>query len=421
MRYACTYRDIFCLSLQVNSSIIFGNSYIVDSYKAKMLANQGPREKTEIIAMDFLKQRPKSATMRLRNIDSSLSDHRLRLPSVQSAVSQFVQLSKGNRSAGSRTLAVTLPDPESQCEQIVGEDGAARMRYTHGTPCDADLMSKERFKTMTLLYHELAMDSVDVVFDANNPESRRSCSPRKMIAGSPTLQGMQAQIESLAVSFASRCNIPKSRSLPEASFFHSLQSMTSSEDQKASHVQNKPNDNHDKSEDDTIVYEKLPPVVTPSIDGNETPVFKDIDATDFKETGSERRHTCRKKSVKIKHGKKSKKKEADDHHDFVVTDGVINPDIHRDAYIRALQDARSKYFRKAQPNSFVTEPYKFSYFDVTNKNEKGKLPKERDFRNYVGMRRIFGDIRLDDYYSLRYTGKYISKKPEVKTLLKDNV
>lgn len=65
--------------------------------------------------------------------------------------------------------------------------------------------------------------------------------------------------------------------------------------------------------------------------------------------------------------------------------------------------------------------YKFFYFDVINKNEKGKFLKERDFWNYVGMWRIFGDIWLDDYYFFRYMGKYIFKKLEVKILLKDNV
>lgn len=386
-----------------------------------MLANDTSHDQTKIIPMDFLRQRPKSATMRLRNIDSSPSDYKLSLPSVESAVSQFVQLGKGNRSAGSRTLAVTLPDPESQDEHASAEGGSARMRYTHGTPVDADLMTKERIKTMSLLYHELAMDSVDVVFDANNPESRRSCSPRKLIVGSPALQGMQAQIQSLTESFARHCRIPKSRSLPEASCFKSLQTMRSSADnQTPSIIQNVSDQIDNEKMDTSNMHDKLPPVMTPTVNGNETSIFKDSDLVDFKETGSEKRHVCRKKAVKMKHGKKNKKKEAEIHHDFVVTDGVINPDIHKDAYIRALQDARSKYFRKAPPNSYVTEPYKFSYFDVTNKNDKGKLPKERDFRNYVGMRRIFGDIRLDDYYSLRYTGKYISKKPEVRTLLKDN-
>lgn len=376
-----------------------------------MFANQDQREQTDIVAMDFLRQRPKSATMRLRNIDTSLSDHKLILPTVESAVTQFIQLSKRNRSAGNRTLAVSLPDPESHCEQSSVENIGVRMRYTHGIPCDADLMSKERHKTMALLYHELAMDSVDVVFDANNPDSRRSCSPKKIVVGSPTLQGMQAQIQSLTESFAHRCRIPKSRSLPESTYFRSIQTMTSPDVQQLQSVQDTPTD--DKLKDDIDMFDKLPPVVTPPLNGNDTLTFKD--------NRNDRRQACKKKTHKSKQSKKNKKKETEDHHDWVITDGIINPDIHRDAYIRALQDARSKYFRKASPNSYVTEPYKFSYFDVTNKNERGKQPKERDFRNFVGMRRIFGDIRLDDYYSHRYTGKYITKKPEVRTLLKDNV
>ncbi|XP_061170212.1 uncharacterized protein LOC133179471 [Saccostrea echinata] len=379
----------------------------------KMLANQEPRAHTEIVPMDFLRQRPKSATMRLKNIDTSLSDHRITFPTVKSAVSQFVQINSRNRSAGTRTLAVSLPDPESQCEQTLVENTGVRMRYTHGIPSDADLLSKERQQTMTQLYHELAMDSVDVVFDANDPESRRSCSPKKIIAGSPALLGMQAQIHSLTESFARRCKIPKSRSLPESACFHSIQTMTSPEMHQSVTGQDTNRENYKTKDDVNTDYEKLPPVITPHLNGNETPLLKDY--------GTDRRHTCKKKVTKSKQNKKNKKKETDDHHDFVVTDGIINPDIHRDAYIRALQDARSKYFRKTTPDSLVTEPYKFSYFDVTNKNERGRPPKDRDFRNYVGMKRIFGDIRLDDYYSLRYTGKYISKKPEVRTLLKDNV
>ncbi|XP_062606719.1 uncharacterized protein LOC134268478 [Saccostrea cucullata] len=381
-----------------------------------MLPNQEPREHTEIVPMDFLRQRPKSATMRLKNIDTSLSDRRITFPTVKSAVSQFVQINSRNRSAGTRTLAVSLPDPDSPCEHSLVENTGVRMRYTHGVPCDVDLLSKERQQTMTQLYHELAMDSVDVVFDANDPESRRSCSPKKIIAGSPALLGMQAQIHSLTETFARQCKIPKSRSLPDSACFHSIQTMTSPENHQSSQtVQDATKENKlSKTKDDVnLEYEKLPPVVTPPLNGNETPILKD--------NGTDRRHTCKKKVTKSKQSKKNKKKEAEDHHDFVVTDGIINPAIHRDAYIRALQDARSKYFRKTLPDSLVTEPYKFSYFDVTNKNERGKPPKERDFRNYVGMKRIFGDIRLDDYYSLRYTGKYISKKPEVRTLLKDNV
>jgi hypothetical protein len=376
-----------------------------------MLGNQNPREHTDIVAMDFLKQRPKSATMRLRNIDTSLSDHKLILPTVESAVTQFIQLSNRHRSAGNRTLAVSLPDPESPCEQPTVESTGVRMRYTHGVPCDGDLMSKERYQTMALLYHELAMDSVDVVFDANNPESRRSCSPKKIIVGSPTLQGMQAQIQSLAESFDHQCRIPKSRSLPDSTCFRAIQTVTSPNVPEVQCAQDT-QINH-TLEDDRDIHDRLPPVVTPQQNRNDTVTFE--------ENRNDRRRACKKKTHKNKQGKKNKKKETEDHHDWVVMDGIIHPDIHRDAYIRALQDARSKYFRKASPNSYVTEPYKFSYFDVTNKNERGKPPKERDFRNFVGMKRIFGDIRLDDYYSHRYTGKYITKKPEVSTLLKDNV
>lgn len=72
------------------------------------------------------------------------------------------------------------------------------------------------------------------------------------------------------------------------------------------------------------------------VDGNEIFVFKDIDVIDFKEIGSEWCYICWKKLVKIKYGKKSKKKEVDDYYDFVVIDGVINLDIYRDVYIWVL-------------------------------------------------------------------------------------
>lgn len=44
------------------------------------------------------------------------------------------------------------------------------MCYIYGILCDFDLMSKECFKMMMLLYYELVMDLVDVVFDVNNLE-----------------------------------------------------------------------------------------------------------------------------------------------------------------------------------------------------------------------------------------------------------
>lgn len=83
----------------------------------------------------------------------------------------------------------------------------------------------------------------------------------------------------------------------------------------------------------------------------------------------------------------------------------VDQNLHRSVYMRALRDARNKYFKHVPLDKTVTRPFEFSYFTLLNRSEEGEVTVEKRMKKPYGMKRIFGEIRLDEYYPVVQTIK----------------
>ncbi|XP_021367873.1 uncharacterized protein LOC110459776 [Mizuhopecten yessoensis] len=83
----------------------------------------------------------------------------------------------------------------------------------------------------------------------------------------------------------------------------------------------------------------------------------------------------------------------------------VDQNLHRNVYMRALRDARNKYFKHVPLDKTVTKPFEFSYFTLLNRNEDGEVTTEKRMKKPYGMKRIFGEIRMDEYYPVVQTKK----------------
>ncbi|KAK3107597.1 hypothetical protein FSP39_018006 [Pinctada imbricata] len=348
------------------------------------------------------------------------------LPSIETAVSQFSTLGEKRRGNSAKRISVSLPSPggKEENEQI-------RMRYTHGVKDDQLRMSGDHFQKMTLQYHDFGMDSVDVVFDVNQPsnilreqkcERNKSTMTRSLLDPGKNsnlkisnkfrakeirpISGLEIRKATLSpIAPAKRLSSPVHITSPR----HNPPNHFVREDQPRSKSAISSSESDLQKNTDT----EFALISKEEIDDMCSEEFLKIDINlddlinESKESANtiEAQHaspTQRKRKRRIKHHKMK----THDESSFptpvsLVQNGNVSPDIHRNVYIRALQDARAKYFRRVHPGLTTTQAYKFSYFDVCSKIEehKERYRREKDFRNFVGMKRIFGDIRLDDYYN----------------------
>ncbi|XP_060067378.1 uncharacterized protein LOC132547608 [Ylistrum balloti] len=83
----------------------------------------------------------------------------------------------------------------------------------------------------------------------------------------------------------------------------------------------------------------------------------------------------------------------------------VDQNLHRNVYMRALRDARNKYFKHVPLDKTVTKPFEFSYFTLLSRNEDGEVTTEKRLKKPYGMKRIFGEIRMDEYYPVVQTKK----------------
>ena len=242
---------------------------------------------------------------------------------------------------------------------------------------------------MTLQYHDFGIDSVDAVFDANKPQ--------KLETGTGNESRNLVSRETNTCSPFRRSAIVRfCESKDDKNCVNNIRNVESrcqSENGKELHDdKRKLNDiEHLCSEDFLKININLDDLIN-----------KGRELSEESRSNSVVSPIQKKRKKKSKHPKKKKPEEGFQLSFSHFHSKLVSPDIHRNVYIRALQDARAKYFRRTYPGLTTTEAYKFSYFDVCSKIEehKERYRREKDFRNYVGMKRIFGDIRMDDYYSV---------------------
>lgn len=105
---------------------------------------------------------------------------------------------------------------------------------------------------------------------------------------------------------------------------------------------------------------------------------------------------------------------------------TYDPEIHKAAYCGALGEARGKRMRKIHQDTIedtlmqqtVTRPFVFSYYRLLpfrRKRDTGLEPLAKpreieDIRIKNGMKHIFGDVNVDNFYTKSRNSKFLTKK-----------
>ncbi|XP_033759027.1 uncharacterized protein LOC117341281 [Pecten maximus] len=273
-----------------------------------------------------------------------------------------------NRVHRNTKLAVSVPsdssfDTEGPGGQTVTipRTGLVRLQYCHRSREESVRNIENKSKVISIVNDIPSEDSIDVVVAANQPSDYTTVSTFHC---TPSVIRID---ESGAIHVQDRMQLPQIDQEPEPEVVVSTETMT-----KQGHnpvmVQRQLSVDFDE---DVECLEDDPDVAL-------IPVRKNA--------SGRRKHKHQQNQVPM--------------HQYSV-----DQNLHRNVYMRALRDARNKYFKHVPLDKTVTKPFEFSYFTLLSRNEEGEVTTEKRMKKPYGMKRIFGEIRMDEYYPVVQTKK----------------
>lgn len=271
-----------------------------------------------------------------------------------------------NRSHRNAKLAVSVPsdssfDTEGPGGQAIPRPGLIRLQYCHRTREETLRNINNKSKVISIVNDIPSEDSIDVVVAANQPSD-----------------------------FAN------------SSTFHCKPSVIRIDDSGAIHVQ----DNmqiaqiDQEPEPDVIIT----PETIPKKIHNPVVIQRQL-SVDFEDDVECLEDDPDVALIPVRKNASGRRKHKHQQNQVPMHQYSVDQNVHRNVYMRALRDARNKYFKHVPLDKTVTKPFEFSYFTLLSRNEDGEITKEKRMKKPYGMKRIFGEIRMDEYYPVIPTKK----------------
>ena len=253
-------------------------------------------------------------------------------------------------------MSVNIPygggEVESKSTSASSKKSVTKLQMSHRSPEDAIRNIANSSKMSSLIHTVPTGDTIDIVVAANDPDQRF----KNTLSGSPPL---------IKISSANSSRKRERYSKQSSSATVSTNSkLLSSDDNRPQSTYPSFPRSIDHAEDKEIsrIIEKEPEVTLISGPG----------------------HSGGRRS-------RMNKSKASYHYS-------VDPNMNRNAYNKALWDARNKYFKHVPLDKAMTRPFEFSYFNLVNRGGSADAVRERRMKKPYGMKRIFGEIKPDDYY-----------------------